>query len=328
MTAAINPEIRVRVETISDAVWDSAEEAAGLDIELEVTKDLSGEPNQAIIRLFNLNSDTVNILASGGVPNIELYFSQFGSTESVSCFLGEIANCYTVEEHPGSVTSLICESQRAHSRDKYIKLSYEAGTAFSLVVDDMVAEIGLPVHKVTIPNRNFLSAVTFTGPAFLNLRELLSPAGLFCYIVDGILYISSVYEPPVPTVVEITKAMMTEQPQPTTRRDVRDLWYTLSLNSTEAAEAANSFEINQGKVKRTSKEKRLDQNKTLVQVDAVDTDIRGRAVATLGIPDLQPDTVIQMEDDPSYYRVQQLNHRGDNREGIITYIQADVFEGN
>ena len=222
MATAINPEIRVRVETIFDDVWDSAEEDTRLDIDIEVTKDLTGEPNQAIIRIYNLNDDTLNIIASGGEPDIEIFFNMYGATELVSCFLGEIVNCYTTEEHPGSVTHLICESQRAHSRDKYIKLNYESGTAFSLIVDAMVEEIGLPVEKCAIPDRNILSAATFTGPAFLNLKELLATAGMFTYIVDGVLYISSVFEPPVATVVEIKNSMMTEQPQPTTRRDVRD----------------------------------------------------------------------------------------------------------
>lgn len=328
MTAVINPEIRVRVETIFDDVWDSIDEETRLDIEIEVTKDLTGDPNQAVVRLYNLNADTVNILAAGGDPDIELFFNMYGETEMVSCFRGEIVNCYTTEDHPGSSTNLICESQRSHSRDKYINLNYESGTAFSLIVDDMVDEIGLPVQKCEIPDRNILSAVTFTGPAFLNLHELLKTAGMFCYIVDGVLYISSVFEPPLPTVVEITRAMMTEQPQPTTRRDVRDLWYTLNLNNTEAAESANAFEVNRGKVKKVSKKKLLDQNKELVQVDAVDTDIKGRTVSMLGLPDLQPDTIIQMEGDTAYYRIQRLTHRGDNHDGIITSIQADVFEGN
>ena len=328
MASVINPEIRVRVETIFDDVWDSSEEATRLDIEIEITKDLTGEPNQAIVRIFNLNDDTVNILAAGGDPNIEIFYNMYGETELTSCFLGEIVNCYTTQEHPGSVTNLTCESQRAHSRDKYIKLNYDSGTAFSLIVDAMIEAIGLPVQKCTIPQRNILSAATFTGPAFLNLKELLKTAGLFVYIVDGVLYISSVFEPPVSTVVEIKNSFLLEQPQPTTRRDVRDLWYTLSLNNAEAAAAATGFEINKDKVKKISKKKLLDQNKTLVQVDAVDSDIKGRAIRLLGIPDLQPDTVVNVEGDTAYYRIQRITHRGDNHDGVAMELQADVFEGH
>jgi hypothetical protein len=333
MTTVINPDIRVRVETIFDDVWDSAEEETRLDIDIEVTKDLTGEPNQAIVRLYNLNDDTVNILAAGGDPSIELFFNRYGDTELVSCFLGEIVNCYTTQEHPGSVTNLICESQRAHSRDKYIKLNYEAGTAVTLIIDAMVNEIGLPVQSVSIPSGFSIEyAMTLTGPAFLNLREFLSQEalGMFCYIVDGVLYISSVFEPPIPTVVELKNSFLTEQPQPTTRRDVRDIWYTSSLNNPEAAAAAaaNSFTINSDKVKKISKRMAMDKNKKIVQVDAVDTDIKGRAIRMLGLPDLQPDTVVNIEGDTSYYRIQRLTHRGDNHEGIITDIQADAFEGH
>lgn len=328
MAHAINPEIRVRVETIFDDVWDSAEESVRLDIEIDITKDLSGEPNQAIVQIYNLNDDTIEILASGGDPNIEIFYNEYGQTELTSCYLGEIVDCFTEEEHPGTVTTLICESQRSHARDKYISLNYESGTAFSLIIDAMAAEVGLPVQKGNIPDRNILAAASFTGPAFLNLQTLLKTAGMFAYIVDGTLYISSVFEPPIPTVVEITNAMLTQRPQSTNRRDVRDLWYSLSLNDTEAAAAANHFTVNKSKVKKTSKKKLLDQNRALVQVDAVDTDIKGKSVEMFGLPNLQPDSVIQIEGDEAYYRIQRLQHRGDNHAGITTSIQADLFEGS
>lgn len=328
MPTVANPEIRVRVETIFDDVWDSAEEPVRLDIDIEVTKDLSGEPNQAVVRIYNLNSDTIAILSAGADPSIEIYYNMYGESVLTSCFLGEIVNCYTTEEHPGSVTNLICDSQRSHSRDKYVSLNYESGTAFSLIVDALVSEIGLPVQSAKIPDRNMLSALSLSGPAFLNLSTLLKTAGMSCYIVDGVLYISSVFEPPVSTVVEIKKSFLTAQPQPSTRRDVRDMWYTLSLNSNAAAAAANNFTISRDKVKKLSKKKLLDQNKTLVQVDAVDTDIMGRSFEMLGIPNLQPDTIVQIEGDTKYYRVQRLTHRGDNHAGIITAAQADVFEGH
>ena len=328
MKTVINPEIRVRVETIFDDVWDSAEEPVRLDIDIEVTKDLSGEPNQAVVRIYDLNSDTVAILASGGDPNIEVSFNPYGQSELSSCFIGEIVNCYTTEDQPGSCTNLICESQRSHCRDKYVTLNYESGTAFSLIIDALTDAIGLPVQSATIPDRNILSATNFTGPAFLNLQTILKIAGMFSYIVDGVLFISSVFEPPVDTVVEITKAMMTSQPQPTTRRDVRDLWYTLNLNNNAASAAANNFTVNRGKIKSLTKKQILDKNKTLVQVDAVDTDIMGRSFEMHGLPNLQPDTIVQIEDDPKYYRVQRFQHRGDNHIGVLTSCQSDVFEGH
>lgn len=327
MTVVINPAVRVLVETIFDDVWDSAEEPVQLDIDIEVTKDLSGEPNQAVVRVYNLNADTVAILSAGGDPNVEVWFNTYGQTEPSLCFVGEIVSCYTTEDHPGSCTNLVCESQRSHCRDKYVELNYESGTAFSLIVDALTKAIGLPVQSAAIPDRNILSATNFTGPAFLNLQTLLQLAGMFAYIVDGVLYISSVFEPPASTIVEITEAMLTAQPQPTTRRDVRDLWYTLSLNNSQASAAANNFSVNSGKVKALTKKQMRDKNKTLVRVDAVDTDIMGRSFEIHGLPNLQPDTIVHIEGNPGHYRVQRLQHRGDNHSGVVTLCQADVFEG-
>jgi hypothetical protein len=127
------------------------------------------------------------------------------------------------------------------------------------------------------------------------------------------------------TVVTITDAMMTSKPSPSSRQDVTDLWYTFSLNDDRAAEAADMFEINKAKVKNVSKKKVRDANKELVEVDAVSTEIQGIDLETFGIPNLQPDTMIQVEGDDHLYRVQRVNHHGDNHDGVYCMIQADLY---
>ena len=327
MPNVINPEIRVRVETIFGDVFDTAEEDTRLDMDLVVEKDMTEEPNMATVRIYNLNDTTIHLLSGDAQPNIEIWYNTVGSEEFTSCFVGEIVEADTEEENPGTVTTLICESQRAHCRDAYVELNYEGGTALSLIVDHLTDAIALPVQSCTIPDKSILSALTLTGPAFLNLQHLLRASGLFTYITDGVLYISSVFEPPVDTIVEITNAMLTAKPRPATRRDVTELWYTLGLNDEQAASQANLYAVNKDKVKQTTKQQKLDKNKKLVTVDAIQTEIKGITCECLGIPNLQPDTLIHIEDDKVYYRVQRLMHDGDNHRGIITRISADVFGG-
>lgn len=356
----INPEIRLYVETLFGDTWDSSEEESRLDIELDVTKDLDGEPNICTVRIYNLNDTTIQLLSAN--VSIDVSFTILGQTDLVQCFLGEVMDVYTDDLHPGRVTTIVAESQRYHSRDKYIDLSYEATTALSAIIDDLVAEIGLPVQSVTIPDASLAKAMHLTGPAFINLQEILKTAvgGMFAYITDGTLYISSVFEPPAmsetaegtldtlstslsdlamfqsenptglgggqaSTVVQITNAMMTSKPHPTSRQDVTDLWYTFALNDDRAAEAADMFEANSEKVKRVDKKKVRDTNKELIEVDAVNTEIKGIELESFGIPNLQPDTVIQIEGDSKFYRIQRLTHHGDNHEGVYTTISADQY---
>jgi hypothetical protein len=351
MTNVINPEIRVYVESI-DEFWDSAAETVRLDIELDIVKDLHGEPNIATVRIYNLNDSTIQLLSSMWT-SIDIGYTLFGQAEPIQCFLGEISEIWSDDLHPGRCTTIVAESQRFHSRDKYIDLSYEATTALSLIVDDLTKEIGLPVQSVPIPNASIAKAMHLTGPAFLNLQEILKTAlgGMFCYITDGVLYISSVFEPPAlaempstddlwlpgddeepaqrntqnATVVFLTQAMMTSKPSQSSRQDVTDLWYTFSLNDDRAAEAADMFEANKSKVKKVSKKKVRDANKELAEVDAVSTEIQGIDLETFGIPNLQPDTVIQIEGDEHLYRIQRVNHHGDNHDGVYCMIQADLY---
>jgi len=330
MTNVINPEIQLVVENIFDNTWDSAQEDNRLDMEIDITKDLDGKPNIAHISIYNMNDTTIALLSSGS-SSIEIRFNILGQSDTISCFLGEIMEVYTESLHPGTCTHVIAESQRYYSRDKYLDVSYEATTALELVVNDLTEAIGLPVQSVTIPQESFTKALHLTGPAFLNLREVLQFVGLFPYICDGVLYISNVFEPPDQsesnggTTVSITSNMMTSVPRPTVRQDVTDLWYTTSLNDDRAAEAADMFAANKAKVKKLTKKQVRDLNKELIEVDAVSTDIRGIDVEVFGLPSLQPDTMIQLEGDDHYYRVQKLTHQGDNHEGVYTSIQADLY---
>lgn len=360
MTNAQNTDIRIVVETLFGETWDSSKEDTRIDIEIDITKDLSVEPNIATVRLYNLNDSTINLLAEDA--SIEIAYTLFGQSDFIPCFLGEIMQVYSEDLDPGLCITVTCESQRYHCRDKYIDLSYEATTALSLVIDDLTAEIGLPVQSVSIPDASLTTAMHLTGPAFLNLQEILKTAigGMFAHISDGVLYISSVFEPPQmsasagsetgqlstsladvemfqsdnptglgasssPTVVQLTSAIMTSRPRPTFRQDVTDLWYTFALNDERAAESADMFELNRSKVKRVSKKKVRSTNGELVQVDAVSTEIKGIEVETFGIPSLQPDTVVQVEGDDHYYRIQRLTQHGDNRAGVYTPIQADLY---
>lgn len=360
MTNVQNPEIRIKVDTLFGETWDSYEDDTRLDIEIDITKDLAGEPNIATVRIDNLNDSTINMLASDS--SVEISYTLFGQSDFTPCFIGEIMESYTDDLHPGTCTTIVCESQRYHCRDKYVDLSYEATTALSLIIDDLAAEIGLPVQSVAIPDASLAKAMHLTGPAFLNLQELLKTAlgGMFAHVADGVLYISSVFEPPQmtetagatadqlstslsdlemfqsenptglgggasPTVVYVTNAIMTSRPRPTSRQDVTDLWYTFSLNDERAAEASDMFEVNRAKVKKLSKKQVRDINNELIEVDAVSTEIKGIEVETFGIPSLQPDTVIQLEGDDHYYRVQRIVQHGNNHDGVYTSIQADIY---
>ena len=325
MPAAINTDIGVRVENIFGDVWDSAEDPARVEISIEIDKDTI--ETSARVGISNLNDETKRLFSAGGLPDITLAFNRLGETSLVPCFRGQVVETHTEDDRPGETTSILCEGQTSYRRDKYVSLSYEGGTALETIIDALIEEIGLPTQSPPIPSRSILSAMALTGPAFLNLQTLLRTAGLFCYIVDGTLYISSVFEPPNDTIVEITQNILTSTVSPSTRRDVSRLWFTLQSNNATAAEQAKLYTVNKDVVKKATKQKRLDRNQQLIETDAVDAEITGVSFRMLGLPELQPDTVIRIEGDSLLYRVKSLTHTGDNVDGIETLVQADLFGG-
>jgi hypothetical protein len=326
MAFVINTDIRIRVEDLFGEVWDSSEEDVRLEIDIDIEKDLSLEPNQSNINIYNLNESIVNFLSSGTLPTIEVFYNIYGETDLIRCFLGNIEEPVYTEEHPGCKLHLICESQKTQSTGKYIDKTYPAGTAISLIIDDLIDEIGLPVEKSKIPNKSTIRSLALSGPALLVLQKILKQKGLnlFCYVTDGVLYISSLFEPPLPTIIKITKNMLLSEPIISTRRDVTSLWFS---NATESAanEAAKAFDPNPDKAKKNAKVGELDKDHKIVTVDMVRSDIPFIQIEILGVPNLQPDDIIDIEG--VLYRIKTVGHHGNNKEGVMTSIRADLYQG-
>jgi hypothetical protein len=328
MAFVINTNIRIKVEDLFGEVWDSDKEDVRLEIDIDLEKDISLEPNQSNINIYNLNESIVNFLSSGTFPTIEVFYNIYGKTDFIRCFLGNIEEPVYTEEHPGCRLNLICESQRTQSTGKYIDKTYPAGTAVSLIIDDLIYEIGLPVESVDIPDLSTIRSLTLSGPALLVLHKTLTQKdlNLFCYINDGVLYISSIYEPPSPTIIKITKNILVSEPIISTRRDVTSLWFS---NATESAanEAAKAFDPNPDKAKKNAKVGELDKDHKIVTVDMVRSDIPFIQVEMLGLPNLQLDSIIQIEGYDALYRTKTVGHHGNNVNGVITSIRADLYQG-
>lgn len=323
MSNVINPHIAVLIKGASD--WWSDDETPRLEMSIEVTKDLDDEPNEAVVEIFNLNADTRSRIIDPSVRDtpIEIHFSAFGTEDLTKCFVGEVETARTERQWPGLVTRLVCKSQRWHTRSKYLEgQTYEAGTPIQQIIDDIVKVIDLPLQSETLPSTSVLLAQTFNGPAFFALRKFLYSYGYFVYITDGILYISGVYAPPNPTQITVTKNFMVSEPRPIERKDAIDV----VLHTITDTNNVNPFAKKNRRNKKAWKKQALSRN-DYVEYDAIDDVIFGVECETLGTPAVQPDNIVTFEGDSNTYRVQQVTHRGDTREGVTTWIQADLYEG-
>lgn len=322
MATIINPHIALLIKGAED--WWSDDERTRLDMSINVTKDLDGEPNEAEVVIYNLNADTRNRIIDPSTRDtpIEIHFAPFGSDDLVKCFVGEIENARTTRDWPGLSTRLTCKSQRWHTRDKNVSgQTYGAGTRVQQIIDDLTAIIDLPVQAQAMPSGAILFGQTFNGPAFALLERFLLAYGAFCYICDGVLYISDVYDPPNPTLIEITDNMLVSEPSPTFRKDVG----YITMGTLLDLQPAKKRTRRKKKKKPTWVKQALSQN-DYANYDAVDEEIQGIELETLGTPAINPDNIVSWND--AEYRVQSVTHQGDTREGVTTLIRADVFDGD
>lgn len=116
-----NPHIGLIIKGTED--WVSEHEPTNIEMSINVTKDLDGEPNEATVEIYNLNTDTRNRIIDPSVRDtpIEILFAPFGTDELHTCFVGEVERARSYPQRPGMVTQLTCKSQRWNSRDKYVE---------------------------------------------------------------------------------------------------------------------------------------------------------------------------------------------------------------
>jgi hypothetical protein len=306
-----------------------------------ISKDLSDEPNEAVIEIYNLNSDTrtaVKAAADQYAP-IEIGVSPLHSADPVTAFVGEIETVVNRATRPGFATRVRALAQKRAHRAAYVsQKTYAAGTPKADIVNDLVTAIGLPSEIDTIPTTGILLGQSFSGAAFPILQRFVFDFGMFCYIDNGVLHITNVYDPPNPTVVEITENMLITEPQETTRRDARD---------TALFTVANMTNIEPGrKKKRRKKQKTLRKElisdllarnvenvldgSDYVEIEAVDITVPGIELECFAIPNLAPDHLITLDGGETHYRVFETEMYGDDmRDGErpTTRIRADRFEG-
>jgi hypothetical protein len=339
MTSHINQVIEITIRGDTDIVIGT-----GIEKRFEFTKDMSDEPNEAMVEIHNLNPDTRAAIKSAAdkYTPIEIAFSGLGTADPVCAYVGEIESVINRNMRPGFVTEIRALSEKRAHRAAYVtQKTYAAGTAKSDIVKDLTDAIGLPVESDTIPTVGIMLSHSFSGAAFPILQRFVYDFGMYCFITDGVLRISNVYDPPSPTVVEITPAMLITEPQETTRTNAADT----ELHTVTDIANLTPFRKKKRRKKSVVKKRELEQKDLLdrnlaesraendngyVEIDAIDIVVPGVEIECFGIPTLNPDNLITLDKGQTHYRVYLIQTNGADVEGDefpTTHIKADRFEG-
>ncbi|MBV6340983.1 baseplate hub protein [Candidatus Magnetobacterium casense] len=315
MAQIVNPRVEVRIFGATDTIT-----IKDLFMSVAITKDLEDEPNEADLTVYNLAAATRAQLvdADSHAAPVEIYLTPSGIDELVLAFRGEVDNVHHRNMRPGYETTIHCTSQQLNHRSKYIdKKTFAAGTSVSAIVDFFVKEISLPSQIETLPSQNIILSQSFNGPAFLLLHRFVNDFGMFAFILDGVLHISSVDAPNDPQGISIDPNMLLTAPESTLRTDAERIQRMLNfdIDYKDPVKKKRRRKTKVRKVAGLYKGATASGADDYVEFEAVDTEIRGYDFTLLMQPHLQPDNLIHFNTDElknKLHRITVVRHFGNN----------------
>lgn len=314
----VNPKIRVdirhrgTVHSFSDG-----------DIEFDIQKDLTEEPNSASVTMYGLNQDSRALINDAGMNEspVDIYLTtiQSPSDPFVHAYRGEIESSNSMHLNPGYATTINLTSQKQNHRQFWFQKNYSAGTPHFQIIDDMISEIGLPVGNVfDVINNGILLSKSFAGPAYELLQRFVFDMGYYCYILDGKIQITSVYAPPAASIKSLDSRALTSSPQASVGQE-RSM-----IEMHTVTEVTNKSPFPPKRRRRKKKEIDVVGANDYVSYEAVDQEVSLINFTMFCAPDINPDDVLGYGGLP--YRVRRVNHSGDNiGGGWTTEAQTELY---
>lgn len=179
-------------EYIKDTA-SNAYKITDLNIDFEIRKDNTHQPNKGYITIYNLSDDFVNYInQNAGQALAVLLKAGYTDTGMNTIFSGEVA--FFEDEWDGD---LITRRTKLTLGDGELALStattgrsYRRGTKLSTILNDLISDLGLPKGRV-IPYSDsdvLTFSKSFSGTASENLRNLAASTGRTFSVQDGSVY--------------------------------------------------------------------------------------------------------------------------------------------
>lgn len=190
-TTLFQRELRVEVYTESGTsiiLGPSPDlEKEDLHISFDVNLRTRGEPNDAVINVYNLSPTTRNILREDGA-SVRLFAGYAGNSDKI--YEGTILTPTSNPDGPVDMVTEIISADGYRQLDRtYFAKSYGAGTPILTILSDVATELNLPfdIDPTTIAAATLLRARSFDNKAKRVLKSLTSEFGLSWKIDFGVL---------------------------------------------------------------------------------------------------------------------------------------------
>jgi len=164
-------------------------ELRGLRIVFEVTKQLLGYPNTAVLKVYNLSESTRTLLRFPGT-RVELLAGYEGSVSRV--FLGDLVNVNDVRENPDTVTTIWARDGFTAYANALSSVSFAAGTSLRQVVSKAYTDLKASAATLlqgssAVPEKKIVSSMAFSGPTVALLNKMGEDHGFIWFIRDNSL---------------------------------------------------------------------------------------------------------------------------------------------
>ncbi len=320
-----NPKLSIKILGDADIVIDD------LEMSFEIVKDLGEEPNESTLYIHNLNEDTRGQITEAANKSaiVEIHASKSQSQDLIKMYVGELDYVRHTNTRPGYETEIICTSQQLNHRSKFVDLSFKSGTLKSDIVSKLIDEIGLPRGVVeSIPAGGIKLGQQYSGAAYHSLQRFcLEYLDKYCYILDGTINITDIFEPEFILYKELDVDELLSDPQPTGRVD-RGLVLASTLTDISVKK---EFEDKKRKKRKKRKRIKVVGDTDPIEYEAVDTQIKGMDFGFMLQPDVNPDNLISVPTsslNDRIFRVTEVVHSGNTAyfDDWNTDLVTDEYE--
>lgn len=164
-------------------------ETGPANIEFEIKKDNSKEPNKGYITLYNLSDDTVNYLDANQREAISVVLEAGYDGENQMLFSGTVEFVQDKWDGNTRITKLILGDATNNLLTSKTSRSYRKGTPLDTVLNELISDLRLPTGKVIkFGSATTQQAMAFSGSASQSLAKLAANTGSTFSVQDGAVY--------------------------------------------------------------------------------------------------------------------------------------------
>lgn len=176
-----------------------------LRISFAVEKNATGEPNRAIVTIYNLDAATRNqIKAVEHVMLLRAGYSQAPELQPLCCAM-DIMDVQHQIAHPETITTLSCGDGLNVQRNNKLKVSFKGGTSVKSIITNVADQLGVALRNLgSVDDGNYANGFAEVGPPSDILDKLSGKIGAEWSFQNGELQFSKLDRPTNTAVVVLS----------------------------------------------------------------------------------------------------------------------------